>query len=267
MSFLGGVCGLGDGGCVVLLLVVDVSVVDHELHGVLVDGPGGGVGECLVGHLGQHFSIPSGESVAFLGGVCGLGDGGVVLHLGFGLHAIDVEGQLVLVDLEDGGVGDVCGRHLGSDLGCPSLEGMSFLGGICGLGDGGCVVLLLVVDVSVVDHELHLVLVDGPGGGVGDGAGGYVGRYCRIPSGKGIAFLGGILRFGDGGVVLQLGFGLHAIDVERHLIFIYGVLGGDGDVLCGHGLWQVVPSAEGVAGLGSRRWSRDGLAESDVLVL
>ena len=267
MTFLGGIGGLGDGGGVVLLLVVDISAVDHELHCVLVDFPGCSEGECLVGHLGGNLCIPSRESVAFLLRIFWLGDSGIVFHFALCLHAINIKGQLVLVDFEDGGVGHIGCRHLGSDLGCPSLEGMSFLGGICRLGDSGLVVLLLVVDISAVGHELHRILIDFPGGGVGNGVGRHVGGHCRIPSIEGVAFLGGVLGLGDGGVVLQFTLGLVAVNVEGYLVFINLVESGDGDVTGGHGLREVVPLVETVAGLVSWRGCFHGCSEGDVLVL
>ena len=105
MTLLGRVCRLGNSRSVVLFLVIDICAIGHELHRILVDLPGSGVGKVAIGHLACHLAIPSLEGIAFLAGVLGLRDSSIVFYLRHGLLAIDVEGQLVLVDFEYGGVG------------------------------------------------------------------------------------------------------------------------------------------------------------------
>ena len=139
--------GRGGNGRAVVLLNDDIlpAVFRLEGDGVLVYRPPGGDGHILGRHGGGNLFIPAGKGVACFCGVRrGSDSGAVVLGNGSGLAAAGgIEGDGVLVDLPLCRQGQVFG-HGGCKIpllfaAVPADEGMAFFGGVgrlCSRGIG-----------------------------------------------------------------------------------------------------------------------------------
>ena len=257
----------GDGAAIIHFSTLDNLVTVLERHRVLVDRPLRLDGHILRGHVRRNILIPTGESIARLGGVCRCGDlRAVVLRDGRNrAAAVRVERDRVLVDRPLRLDGHIPRWHGGGDLLAPPRKGIPCFGGVCGRGDLRAVVLRDGRNLAAaVRVERDRVLIDLP-----RCRNGHI--LCRhslgnfhIPPRKGISRLGGILRRGDlRAVVLRDGVDLTAaVRVERDRVLVDLPLRLDGHVLRGHSLRNfLAPPREGIARLGRSRGCDDGCAE------
>ena len=237
---------------------VILPVAQNEGNLVLVDGPLGGNGHILRGHVGGDLRVPTGEGVAFSGGFCGLchhcvvilGNGNVLLtvtqHEGDGVL---VNGPLGLQVQASGGHGQ--GEfHLGIPV-VPASEGIAGLFRHCRLGDLSAVFLghrLYRSTTVAVEGDIEFLNIPY------SGKGHIPGRHSHAlgiagPTDEGMAFLDRIHRLHDGlTVLIRFRSGL-AVHVPGHIIAVDLPGSLEDQVLLAHGHAVSVagPASEGVA--------------------
>ena len=242
-----------------------------KAHGVVLDLPLGLDGQVLGGHGGGHCGIPTGEGVAGLGGIRGSRHSRAIILGGLGKLCLAVhEGDGVLVDRPDGLDGQVLGGHGGGDLGIPTVEGVARLGGSRGSRHSRVVILGDGSDRSAaIGVKGDGVLVDLPLSGNGDVLGGHGGRHCGIPTGEGVAGLGGIRgsRHSRAVILGNRSDRGAASGVEGDGVLVDLPLSGEDHIVGGHGDHIVgSPAREGVAlALGSTNEGGKSRAELDLL--
>ena len=280
VPLLGGVCGRGDGRAVVLRDGRDRAAAGRvERDRVLVDLPLRLDGQVLGGHGLGNLLIPTGESIARLGGVRRCGDGrAIVLRNGRNIAAAGrVEGDGVLVDLPLRRDGHILGGHGLGNLLIPTGESIARLGRILRRDDSRAVVLRNGRDRrTAIRIETHRVAIDTPLRHKGHGRTDFrrqifdsrliaVGSGTQLPSSEVIP---GSCKTVLRQLLLRVigeAHGFHgtraAVGVKRHRVLIRRPLRRDGHILRGHGGGNIfIPTGEGVASLGGVCGLGDGRA-------
>ena len=263
------------GSAVILGNGLDLSTaIGHEGDGVLVDRELSGDSHILCGHGGRDLHIPTGEGVAFLGGIGGSGNRFTVIVDSLILLAVDDGGEGVLVtavvDLQNRRV-IVChstGQHAligiqGEALPCLGSQGDL---GIGVRSDG------FRHSLAVLAVNTHGVGLNGIGGFVGAPVGGQVdgnvlGRHgvgdLTGPASEGVAILGGCCGSGQGITVNHInGTLILAVDDPGQLEGQNLPLSGEGQILSRHGLGHIrTPTQEFVTFLAGIHGSGHSCAE------